>query len=60
MTFENKEKQDGTKRHDKGTITFDNAGTKQDFTFDNSLDTDVKNNQQNKINSWYQTSRRAN
>ncbi|AMG61814.1 hypothetical protein H6Y62_00860 [Staphylococcus lugdunensis] len=46
LTFENKEKQDGTKRHDKGTITFDNAGTKQDFTFDNSLDTDVKNNQQ--------------
>ncbi|HFN8965817.1 TPA: DUF6583 family protein [Staphylococcus aureus] len=48
IKLDNQEKVDGTKRQDKGKITvaLDKYGDENEFTFENNIDSDVKNNTQ--------------
>ncbi len=48
IKLDNQEKVDGTKRQDKGKITvaLDKYSDENEFTFENNIDSDVKNNTQ--------------
>ncbi len=48
VTLDNQEKVDGTKRQDKGKIAFamDKYSDENEITFENNIDSDVKNNTQ--------------